>query len=223
MVNLRLGSIAPDFDADTTEGPIKFHQWAGDSWVMLFSHPGDFTPVCTTELADISHRLPQFVKRGVKIIGISADGLQTHHEWIEDIIEIGNKTAPTCVEYPIIADPERTISKLYDMLDEQDETNVDEEGLPYTIRTVFIIDPHKKIRTMLQYPASVGRDFDEVIRIIDALQISDKHKVMTPSSWKKGDDLIVHPSLSDEEARKLFPQFKTQLPYLRTTPLDVDK
>ncbi|CAL1698857.1 unnamed protein product [Somion occarium] len=199
MTVLRLGSTAPDFEADTTEGPIKFHEWIGNSWVMLFSHPGDFTPVCTTELADISHRLPQFVSRNVKIIGISTDNVQSHHEWIEDIIEIGNKTAPTCVEYPIIADPERNISRLYEMLDEQDETNVDGEGLPYTIRTVFIIDPRKKIRTMLHYPASVGRDFDEVVRIIDALQLSEQHKVMTPCNWRKGDDVVVHPSLSDEE------------------------
>lgn len=220
MTVLRLGSTAPDFEADTTEGPIKFHEWIGNSWVMLFSHPGDFTPVCTTELADISHRLPQFVSRNVKIIGISTDNVQSHHEWIEDIIEIGNKTAPTCVEYPIIADPERNISRLYEMLDEQDETNVDGEGLPYTIRTVFIIDPRKKIRTMLHYPASVGRDFDEVVRIIDALQLSEQHKVMTPCNWRKGEDVVVHPSVSDEEARKLFPSYKTQLPYLRTTSLD---
>ncbi|KAK7685477.1 hypothetical protein QCA50_011341 [Cerrena zonata] len=220
MPTLRLGSIAPDFEADTTDGPIKFHQWAGTSWVMLFSHPGDFTPVCTTELADISHRLPEFVSRNVKVIGLSTDNVQSHNEWIEDIIEIGNKTAPTCVEYPIIADPDRDISRLYDMLDEQDETNVDEEGLPYTIRTIFIIDPLKKIRAMLHYPASVGRDFDEVMRIIDALLTTDKHQVMTPSNWKKGDDVVIHPSLSNEEARKLFPSYTTQLPYLRTTSLN---
>ncbi|KAJ3491577.1 hypothetical protein NLI96_g603 [Meripilus lineatus] len=221
MPQLRLGSIAPDFEADTTEGPIKFHEWAGNSWVMLFSHPGDFTPVCTTELADISQRLPDFVKRDVKVIGISADSLQTHFEWIEDIIEIASKTAPTCVEYPIIADTERKVSLLYDMLDHQDMTNVDEEGLPYTIRTIFLIDPNKVIRSLLQYPASVGRDFDEVIRLIDAIQVADKHKVMTPVCWKPGDDVIIPPGTPDEEAKKQFPEHTTcpKLAYMRTAPM----
>ncbi|TCD69555.1 hypothetical protein EIP91_007179 [Steccherinum ochraceum] len=217
MAHLRLGSVAPDFEADTTEGWLKFHEWAGDSWVMLFSHPGDFTPVCTTELADVSQRLPEFVKRGVQIIAISADTLKTHFEWIEDIIEIGTKTAPTCVEYPIIADEDRKVSTLYDMLDKQDATNVDPDGLPYTIRTVFIIDPKKIIRTMIQYPAAVGRDFDEIIRVIDALQAADKYKVNTPVSWKPGEDVIIPSYISDEEAERIFPKFDTVLPYLRMT------
>ncbi|KAH8103136.1 1-Cys peroxiredoxin [Cristinia sonorae] len=220
MAHLRLGSVAPDFEADTTEGRIKFHEWAGESWVMLFSHPGDFTPVCTTELADVSQRLPQFVKRDVKIIAISVDSLKTHFEWIDDIIEIGNMMSPsipTCVEYPIIADGERQIATLYGMLDEQDKTNVDEDGLPYTIRTVFIIDPKRFIRTMIQYPASVGRDFDEIIRVIDALQASDKHKIATPVSWRPGSDVIIPSHISDEEARKRFSKFDTVLPYLRMT------
>ncbi|KAL4246667.1 peroxiredoxin family protein [Abortiporus biennis] len=219
---LRLGSIAPDFEADTTEGPIRFHEWAGDSWVMLFSHPGDFTPVCTTELADVSQRLPEFVKRNVKVIGISADAIQTHYEWIEDIIEIGNKTAPTCVEYPLIGDGDRKISLLYDMLDQQDTTNVDEDGLPYTIRTVFLIDPKKIIRTLLQYPAAVGRNFDEVIRVIDALQLSDKHPIVTPSNWLPGRDVIVHPKVSDEDAKKIFPDIHAEpkVPYLRMTHVE---
>ncbi|EKM57744.1 uncharacterized protein PHACADRAFT_251566 [Phanerochaete carnosa HHB-10118-sp] len=207
---LRLGSIAPDFEADTTEGQIRFHEWIGDSWVMFFSHPGDFTPVCTTELADISHRAPQFLERGIKVIGISADALQEHYEWIEDIIEIGNKTAPTCVEYPIIADPGRKIAEMYEMFDGEEMTN---------IRTVFFIDPKKTIRAMVIYPASVGRDFDEIIRVFDALQTADKYPIGTPANWQKGDDVIIQPHVSDEEARKLFPEYKTLIPYLRTTPL----
>ncbi|KAI0779171.1 cysteine peroxiredoxin [Irpex lacteus] len=218
---LRLGSIAPNFHADTTDGPIDFHDWIGSSWVMFFSHPGDFTPVCTTELADISHRQPQFLERNVKVIGISADALQEHYDWIDDIIEIGNKTAPTCVEYPIIADPRREISKLYQMLDEGDMSNVSADGEMCLIRTVFLIDPKKVIRAMLLYPASVGRNFDEILRVFDSLQLGDKQKVTTPVNWRKGDDVIIHPSVSDEEAQKLFPGFTAHKPYLRTTPLPV--
>ncbi|KAF7791708.1 hypothetical protein EIP86_002732 [Pleurotus ostreatoroseus] len=215
---LRLGTIAPDFVAESTEGTIKFHEWIGDSWCMFFSHPGDFTPVCTTELADISHRAPQFLARGVKVIGISADALQEHYEWIDDIIEIGNKTAPTCVEYPIIADPLKEVSTLYEMIDEGSNSNVSDAEY-HTIRTVFIIDPKKTIRAMLLYPASVGRDFDEILRVIDSLQLGDKHRITTPVNWHKGDDVIIHPSVTDEEAKKLFPNYKSHLPYLRTTPL----
>jgi len=227
MPILRLGSTAPDFEAETTDGHIRFHEWAGNSWVVLFSHPGDFTPVCTTELADVSQRLAEFTSRGVKIIGISADTLKSHFEWMEDIEEIGpiilNNAAPACVEYPIIADTDRKISVLYDMLDEQDTTNVDSLGLPYTIRTVFIIDPKKIIRTLIQYPASVGRDFDEVIRVIDSLQLTARHSVVTPSNWRPGQNVIIHPSLSDEEARAKFPSFKCELPYLRSTSLEGTK
>lgn len=216
---LRLGSVAPDFEADTTDGHIRFHDWIGDSWIMFFSHPGDFTPVCTTELADISHRAPEFRSRNIKVIGISADALQEHYEWIDDIIEIGNKTAPTCVEYPIIADPDRSISNLYEMLDEQDMTNVSPGGDMCTIRTVFFIDPAKIIRAMLLYPASVGRDFDEVIRVFDSLQAADKHKVITPADWKPGEDIIVDPAVPDEEAKKNFPGLKAHNDYIRTAPL----
>ncbi|THH00460.1 hypothetical protein EW026_g2076 [Hermanssonia centrifuga] len=221
MPTLRLGAIAPDFQADSTEGTIRFHEWIGNSWVMFFSHPGDFTPVCTTELADISHRAPQFVQRNVKVIGISADALQEHYDWIDDIIEIGNKTAPTCVEYPIIADPTREVSKLYEMLDESDNSNVSADDEMYTIRTVFIIDPKKRIRTMMLYPATVGRDFDEIIRVIDSLQLGDQHRITTPANWKKGDDVIIHPAVTDQEADTLFPGYITHKPYLRTTPLKV--
>ncbi|KAG6900907.1 hypothetical protein C0993_004344 [Termitomyces sp. T159_Od127] len=163
-MSLRLGSIAPDFEAQTTAGPIKFHEWIGDSWAVLFSHPGDFTPVCTTELGEVARRAPDFEKRGVKVIGISANGLEDHHKWIQDINEYGGKVGPTDVQFPIIADPDRKISTLYDMLDAQDATNRDAKGLPFTIRTVFIIDPKKVIRLTVSYPASTGRNFDEIIR-----------------------------------------------------------
>jgi alkyl hydroperoxide reductase subunit AhpC len=218
---LRLGSVVPDFEAQSTDGLIKFHEWIGDSWIMFFSHPGDFTPVCTTELADISHRQPQFLARNTKVIGISADPLQEHFAWIDDIIEIGNKIAPTCVEYPIIADPQRKVSALYEMFDESNNSNVSDAD-NNLIRTVFIIDPKKTIRAMLLYPASVGRDFDEIIRVIDSLQLGDKHRITTPVNWRKGDDVIVHPSVTDEEAKTLFPDHTKHLSYLRTTPLKAE-
>jgi len=222
MSTLRLGSIAPDFAAETTAGPIKFHEWIGDSWAILFSHPGDFTPVCTTELGEVARRSEDFAKRNVKLIGISANGLQSHHKWVQDINEYGAKTGPTDVQFPIIADEDRKISTLYDMLDQQDATNRDAKGLPFTIRTVFVIDPKKVIRLSIAYPASTGRNFDEIIRVIDSLQLGDKHKVTTPVNWKKGEDVIVHPAVSNDEAKVLFPEvtFHKQ-PYLRTTPLKV--
>ncbi|KAI0092580.1 cysteine peroxiredoxin [Irpex rosettiformis] len=222
MPSLRLGNIAPDFEAETTQGPIKFHEWIGNSWAVLFSHPGDFTPVCTTELAEVARRAPDFAARNVKVIGISANGLKEHEQWVKDIEEWGGKVGPTDVSFPIIADEDRKISTLYDMLDEQDATNRDAKGLPFTIRTVFIIDPKKTIRLLIAYPASTGRNFDEIIRVIDSLQIGDKYRVTTPVNWKKGDDVIVHPSVSNEEAKTLFPQHTVHKPYLRTTPLKVD-
>ncbi|KAH9007146.1 thioredoxin-like protein [Lactarius hatsudake] len=163
MPTLRLGSTAPDFDAATTKGPIKFHDWIGDSWAILFSHPDDFTPVCTTELAEVSRRAPDFKKRGVKVIGLSANDLGSHERWIVDINEWGK----TDLQFPIIADADRKIATLYDMLDYQDATNVDKKGLPLTVRTVFVIDPKKTIRLTISYPASAGRNFDEIIRVID--------------------------------------------------------
>jgi len=219
--NLRLGHIAPDFEAETTIGPIKFHEWIGDSWAVLFSHPGDFTPVCTTELGEVARRAEDFKKRNVKVIGLSANGLADHHAWVKDINEYGGKVGPTDVQFPIIADEERKVSFVYGMLDEQDVTNRDGKGLPFTIRTVFIIDPKKTIRLTLAYPASTGRNFDEVIRVIDSLQLGDKHRITTPVNWKKGDDVIVHPSVSNEEAKTLFPEHTVHKPYLRTTPLKV--
>ncbi|KAF8530427.1 cysteine peroxiredoxin [Hysterangium stoloniferum] len=219
---LRLGSTAPDFEAATTAGTIKFHEWIGTSWAILFSHPGDFTPVCTTELGEVARRAPDFAKRNVKVIGISANNLNDHHSWIQDINEYGGKVGPTDVQFPIIADPDRKISALYDMLDYQDATNRDNKGLPFTVRTVFVIDPKKVIRLTISYPASTGRNFDEIIRVIDSLQIGDKHRVTTPVNWQKGDDVIVHPSVTNDEAKTLFPDFTTHKPYLRTTPLKVE-
>jgi len=213
MPSLRLGSIAPDFEAQTTQGPIKFHDWIGDSWAILFSHPADFTPVCTTELGEVARRAPDFKKKGVKVIGLSANGLESHEKWIKDINDVGN----TDVQFPIIADPTREISKLYDMLDAQDLTNVDAKGIPFTVRTVFVIDPKKIIRLTISYPAAVGRSFDEVIRVIDALQAGDKYKIATPVNWQPGQDVIVNNAVSNEEAKKLFPDYKSVLPYLRTT------
>ncbi|THG95408.1 hypothetical protein EW026_g6240 [Hermanssonia centrifuga] len=222
MPSLRLGNTAPDFVAETTQGPISFHEWIGDSWAILFSHPGDFTPVCTTELAEVARRAPDFAKRNVKVIGISANGLDDHVKWAKDIEEWGAKFAPTTVGFPIIADQDRKISTLYDMLDEQDATNRDNKGLPFTIRTVFVIDPKKTIRLSIAYPASTGRNFDEIIRVVDSLQIGDKYRVTTPVNWKKGEDVIVHPSVSNEEAKTLFPEHTVHKPYLRTTPLVVE-
>ncbi|KDQ64858.1 hypothetical protein JAAARDRAFT_117190 [Jaapia argillacea MUCL 33604] len=219
MPSLRLGYIAPDFEAETTQGPIKFHEWIGDSWAVLFSHPADFTPVCTTELGEVARRTEDFAKRNVKVIGLSANPLADHAKWVEDINDYGCKFGPTNVQFPIIADPERKISTLYDMLDALDPTNVDAKGIPFTVRTVFVIDPKKIIRLTLSYPASTGRNFDEIIRVVDSLQLGDKHRITTPVNWKKGDDVIVHPSVSNEEAKTLFPEFT---PYLRTTPLKVE-
>ncbi|ETW84388.1 1-cysteine peroxiredoxin [Heterobasidion irregulare TC 32-1] len=218
--SLRLGSTAPDFEAQTTTGPIKFHDWIGDSWAVLFSHPDDFTPVCTTELAEVARRAPDFEARGVKVIGLSANGLESHHKWVKDINEWGAQYGSTDLQFPIIADEDRKISTLYDMLDEQDATNVDKKGLPLTIRTVFVIDSKKKIRLTLSYPASTGRNFDEIIRAIDSLQLTDKHRIATPVNWKKGEDIIVHASVSNAEAKTLFPNFTTHKSYLRTAPLN---
>ncbi|KAG0256625.1 hypothetical protein BG011_004412 [Mortierella polycephala] len=208
---LRLGSIAPDFEAETTKGRIKFHDFIDNSWVILFSHPADFTPVCTTELGVVARMQPEFEARNVKVIGLSANGLESHHDWIKDINEVNNVN----LKFPIIADADRKISTLYDMLDYQDITNIDSKGIPLTVRSVFIIDPKKTIRLMLSYPASTGRDFDEILRVVDSLQLGDKNRITTPANWKRGDDVIVHPSVTNEEAEKLFPGFKTVKPYLR--------
>ncbi|KAI0976732.1 mitochondrial peroxiredoxin PRX1 [Xylaria arbuscula] len=212
---LRLGYVAPNFKADTTNGPIDFHEFVGNNWVVFFSHPEDFTPVCTTELGAFAKLEPEFTKRGVKLIGLSANTLGSHEGWIKDIDEVtGGK-----VSFPIIADKTRKVAYLYDMIDYQDTTNVDEKGIAFTIRSVFIIDPNKKIRTILSYPASTGRNSAEVLRIVDSLQTGDKHKVTTPINWVPGDDVIVAPVVKDEQAKELFPGFRTVKPYLRFTTL----
>ncbi|KAF2153323.1 mitochondrial peroxiredoxin PRX1 [Myriangium duriaei CBS 260.36] len=212
---LRLGSIAPNFKAETTAGPIDFHEYIGDKWVVLFSHPEDYTPVCTTELGAFAKLEPEFTKRGVKLIGLSANTVESHGGWIKDINEISQ----TNLKFPIIGDKERKVAYAYDMLDHQDTTNVDKKGIAFTIRSVFVIDPKKTIRTILSYPASTGRNTAEVLRIVDSLQTGDKHRVTTPINWVPGDDVIVHPSVQGEEVNKLFPKHVVVKPYLRFTPL----
>ncbi|KAK5070673.1 peroxiredoxin 1 [Exophiala xenobiotica] len=212
---LRLGTIAPNFKAETTAGPIDFHEFIGDNWVVLFSHPEDYTPVCTTELGAFAKLEPEFTRRGVKLIGLSANTIESHGGWIKDINEISGSN----LKFPIIGDKQREVSLKYDMIDHQDATNVDSKGMAFTIRSVFIIDPKKTIRTILSYPASTGRNSAEVLRIVDSLQTGDRHKVTTPINWVPGDDVIVHPSVNNEKAKELFPQFKAIKPYLRVTPL----
>jgi alkyl hydroperoxide reductase subunit AhpC len=216
---LRLGSIAPNFKAQTTKGDIDFHDFIGDKWTILFSHPEDYTPVCTTELGAFAKLEPEFTKRGVQLIGLSANTIESHDGWIKDIAEVtgGN------VAFPIIGDKERKVALAYDMIDHQDATNVDSKGIAFTIRSVFFIDPAKKIRTILSYPASTGRNAAEVLRIIDSLQTGDKYRITTPINWVPGDDVIVAPPVSNEEAKKLFPDFRIVKPYLRFTPLPKDK
>jgi alkyl hydroperoxide reductase subunit AhpC len=205
---LRLGDEAPNFQAETTEGDIDFHDWIGDGWAILFSHPADYTPVCTTELGYTAKLKPEFEKRGVKIIAISVDSLEDHRAWISDI----NETQNTTVNFPIIADPDRAVAIAYDMIHPNAAEN-------FTVRSVFVIDPNKKIRLTITYPPATGRNFDEILRVVDALQLTDNHAVATPVNWKDGDDCIVVPTLSDEEATAKFPKGFTKIkPYLRTTP-----
>lgn len=207
-MTLRLGDEAPNFTAQTTEGEINFHEWLGDSWGVLFSHPKDFTPVCTTELGVVAKLKPEWDRRGVKVIGLSVDPVEDHHEWVKDI----NETQGTTINYPMIADGDRKVSKLYDMIHPNADSTL-------TVRSVFIISPDKKVRLILTYPASTGRNFDEILRVIDSLQLTDRYKVATPADWKYGDHCLVVPSLSDAEAREKFPKgFKTLKPYLRVTP-----
>lgn len=207
-MTLRLGDIVPDFEAPTTEGPIHFHEWAGKSWVVLFSHPKNYTPVCTTELGYTAKLSPEFAKRNVKAIGLSVDKLEDHHGWAKDIEE----TQGTALNFPLIADADKKVANLYDMI----HPNASDT---FTVRSVFVIDPNKKLRLSLTYPASTGRNFDEILRVIDSLQLTDGYKVATPVNWKNGEDVIIVPSVKDEEAHKLFPNgFKTIKPYLRTVP-----
>ncbi len=212
MATLRLGDAAPDFTQDSTAGKISFHQWAGDSWVVLFSHPADFTPVCTTELGKTAALSGEFAKRNVKPIAISVDPLESHGKWVNDI----NETQNTTVNFPILADADRKVADLYDMI----HPNALSTGPTATVRSVFIIDPKKLIRTTFTYPASTGRNFDEILRVIDSLQLTDGCKVATPVNWKDGDDVIIVPSIQDPaELAQRFPKgFKAVKPYLRITP-----
>ncbi len=205
---LLLGDTAPDFEIDTTDGPIRFHDWIGDDWTIFFSHPADFTPVCTTELGYTARLKDEFAKRGAKAIALSVDPVDDHKSWIGDIEE----TQGVTMNFPIIADVDRQVSDLYQMIHPNADPKV-------TVRAVYIIDPNKKIRATFTYPPSAGRNFDEVLRLLDSLQLTDQHKVATPVNWKDGEDVIVVPSVSDEDADKLFPKgYKTIKPYLRVTP-----
>lgn len=207
-MSLLLGDTAPDFSADTTEGPIRFHDWIGDKWVVFFSHPADFTPVCTTELGFTAKLKDEFAKRNAKAIALSVDALDDHKAWIKDIEE----TQGTAMNFPIIADVNKEVSTLYSMIHPKADPKL-------TVRAVYVIDPNKKIRATFTYPPSAGRNFNEVLRLIDSLQLTDGYKVATPVNWTDGDDVIVVPSVSDEDADKLFPKgYKKIKPYLRVTP-----
>jgi alkyl hydroperoxide reductase subunit AhpC len=207
-MSLQLGDIAPDFSAQTTEGQIELHRWAGNSWVILFSHPKDFTPVCTTELGYVARLKPEFDRRNVKAIGLSVDVLDSHQSWSRDIAETqGHK-----LNFPLVADPDRQIARLYGMIHPRHDEL-------YTVRTVFVIDPQKRIRLTLTYPQTAGRNFDEILRVIDSLQLTDTHSVATPANWRAGDDVIIVPSVNDVEAQKRFPAgWRALKPYLRLTP-----
>jgi len=213
-MSIRIGDQAPNFKAQTTEGPIDFHQWIGDSWAVLFSHPKDFTPVCTTELGYMAKLKPEFDKRGVKIIGLSVDPVDRHKQWAQDIKE----TQGHAPNYPMIGDTDLSISKAYDMLPADLEGSC-EGRTPadnQTVRTVFVIGPDKKVKLQLAYPMSTGRNFDEVLRVVDSLQLTAKHKVSTPVNWKQGDDVIIAGSVSDDEAKKTYPSgWKSPKPYIR--------
>ena len=208
-MSLQLGQIAPDFEQDSTEGPIRFHKWLGSSWGLFFSHPKNFTPVCTTELGEVARLKPEWDKRGVKPIGLSVDSVQAHVRWEKDIEE----TQGQAINFPMLADPDRKVAELYGMIHPQSDPSV-------TVRAVFVIDPNKKIRLILIYPPSTGRNFAEVLRAIDSLQLTDREKVATPVNWEKGQPVIIVPSLSDKEARSRFPQGWNELkPYLRVVQL----
>jgi len=207
-VPIRLGDLAPNFSAETTEGPIDFHSWKGDSWAVLFSHPKDFTPVCTTELGYTARLADQFAARNVKVVGLSVDSVEDHLSWAADIAE----TQGQAVNFPMIGDPDGTVADLYDMIHPNADNTL-------TVRSVFVIDPANKVRLTITYPASTGRNFDEVLRVIDSLQLTDTHKVATPVNWTDGDDVIILPALDNDQAAKLFPDgWDEQKPYLRVVP-----
>ncbi len=215
-MSLRIGDRAPDFEAETTQGHIRFHEWLGNSWGVLFSHPKDFTPICTTELGYLAKLEPEFAKRNVKVIGLSVDPVSDHERWQGDI----QKATGASVKYPLIGDHDLKVAKLYEMLPAESGTTSQGRTAAnnQTVRTVFLIGPDKLIKAMLIYPMSSGRNFDEVLRLVDSLQLTAKHKVATPVNWKPGEDVVIAPSVSDEEARKLHPQgWKALTPYLRVT------
>ena len=211
-MTIQLGQIAPDFEQDTTQGRIRFHEWLGSYWGVLFSHPKDYTPVCTTELGEVARLGPEWKKRHVKVIGLSVDPTDSHRGWEADIAE----TQGASVDFPMISDADRKVSALYGMVHPEADPTV-------TVRTVFVIDPNKKVRLTLTYPPSAGRNFEEVLRVIDSLQLTDSKKVTTPANWKPGDDVIIAPSVNDETARGMFPQgWKTLKPYLRMVKLPAE-
>jgi len=219
LLALRIGEVAPDFTEETTQGSIQFHKWINNDWALLVSHPADFTPVCTTELASLEKLVPEFKKRGIKPIALSCDRLVKHQKWSHDVLEYG-KGQTKELSYPIIADPTRKIARLYDMLPE--DPNKDEEGLPLTVRSVFLIDNNKKIRFITVYPYSTGRAWSEVLRVVDSLKLAAKHPIATPENWKSGDDVVVSPSINTEDAKKRYPKINVFKPYLRIIPQPKD-
>lgn len=215
-MSLRINDTAPNFTADTTAGELNLHDYVGDGWAVMFSHPKDFTPVCTTELGYMAGLADEFAKRNCKIIGISVDPVASHHEWKQDIVDVTGNS----VDYPLIGDPELKVAKLYDMLpaDEVDSSEGRTAANNATVRTVFVIGPDKKIKLQLTYPMTTGRNFDEILRVIDSMQLTANHSVATPAQWTPGDDVIIAPSISDADAQSKFGDFKTVKPYLRTIP-----
>ncbi len=205
MAELKLGDIAPDFTAETTRGPVNFHEWLGDSWAILFSHPKTFTPVCTTELGEVARLKDEFAARGVKVMGLSVDSTDDQHKWEGDIAETQGQE----VNFPMVSDGDRKVSDLYGMIHPNASDTL-------TVRTVYVIDPNKKIRLMITYPASTGRDFKEILRAVDSLQLTEKHKVATPVNWRAGEDVIILPAITDEQAKDMFPEgWEAKKPYLR--------
>ncbi len=220
-MSIRLNDTAPDFVAETTKGPIKFHDWIGDGWAILFSHPKDFTPVCTTELGSMAKLEPEFKKRNCKVIGLSVDPVESHVKWEKDIEE----TQGAKINYPMIGDPTLSIAKLYDMLPSEEAGSSDGRTAVtnQTVRSVFVIAPDKKIKLQLTYPMTTGRNFHEILRVLDSMQLTAKHKIATPANWKNGEDVIIVASVSDAEAKEKYPQgFKTVKPYLRIVPQPVE-
>ena len=215
-MSLRLGDTAPDFTAQTTEGPIRFHEWIGDSWAVLFSHPKDFTPVCTSELGSVAKLSPEFRRRNVKLIGLSVDSLTDHRQWLDDIEE----TQGVRPDYPIIADTDLTVSKLYGMLEADAEGDAASRCAVdnWTVRSAFVIDPNKKVRLITMYPMQTGRNFTEMLRTVDSIQLTTRHPVATPANWQPGEDVMVNLMVSDEKARVLYGDFKAPKPYIRIIP-----